>query len=137
MTGDEAVRILTEHGMDRLICTRYEQGHPRRIALLRIHHATENVYIELKQAMDFLSSFITNPDEYLADELVVEQTEALVARIHVLEGELKKSLPALSRTEATLAEGADPGLREDPRTSTSQSQEPPPGRPDDWGDVPF
>ncbi len=128
--------VLDEFGVDGLIARAY--AGPKRIAMLRIHHATENAQTAVDWVADVIAYAIANPALYRAE--IVENAQTLAAKLRVLADELEKSVPVVSLREGEeLAQTR--GLRREDQEATTEKRDgrrDPPDRPaGDWGDVPF
>lgn len=130
--------VLSEFGVDGMICRVYRDDKPRRIALLRIHHAAENTQSAVDWVADVLSEYLANPATYSGE--LCDNAKTLAAKLRILANELEKSLPVVSLREGEHAETTEGrGLRGEDRPAIGEGPGDPPDRttPDDWGDVPF
>jgi hypothetical protein len=127
--------VLDEFGVDGLIARAY--AGPKRIAMLRIHHAAENAQTAVHWVADVIAYAITNPALYRAE--VVENARTLASKLRVLADELDKSVPVVSLREGEeVAKPEGRGLRRENRTGhPDEPDHRPDPAPGDWGDVPF
>jgi hypothetical protein len=140
VTPAEAEKIIDEQGIGSLIITLYPASDPKRIALLRLLNACERANNAVDWCGQFLSRFLVEPNEYLADEVLCEEAERLAGNLQVLAQELRKSLPVLSKRGDDRVEGRPVRLRGEGQAPDREGEKRPEGRDpelDDWRDVPF
>lgn len=133
-------KILDVHGVDGLIChilPNDDRHCLHRVALLRLHHATENAQNQIEDIAHWIALLLAEKDFKGWGEIIAENAILTAIKLRVLANEIEKSIPVLARKrEYADAQEAAAGLL-GAGEGTAGSQPPDPSPAGDWDDVPF